>query len=634
MPLTKFSLKPGITRESTSYANEGTWYDSDKVRFRFGHPEKLGGWTKFSNFTFQGICRSLFNWVTLASDNLLGVGTNLKFYINNGGEYFDITPLRGVATLTNSMYTVSGEARVYVYSPLNESVNGDFVTFSGFSGTLNGIPASEINAEHQITTVDVNNYYFDVTTQATSSGTPASTVTATYQINTGSATYVASNGWGAGPWGRGSWGSGAAADPGTAIRLWSQANFGQDLLFNPRGGGIYYWETDTINFYRALDITLLPGTDGFAPIAGNCILISDTSTQLLVFGANPIGETAQDPLLVRWGDLIYPLTVWEITATSSAGDVRLSHGSRIVTAAQSRQEILTWTDSSLYSLQYVGLPDVWRPSLLADNISIISPQATATANNLTFWMGTDKFYVYSGRVDTLVSTVRTYVFADINLEQSYQVFSGTNEGFNEVWWFYCSIQGPTGTGTILNPNTQVDKYVVYNYVEQLWYYGSLLRSTWMDSPLQTFPLATVYDPETQTGFIVNHEDGVDDGTTNPPSAFASYIQSADFSMEQGNNLALLSRIVPDVTFTGSTATNPVVNMTVKARTYPGANYVSNPLDDTSVTRTSTVPVEQYTNVVYVRVRGRQLSLRIDSSESGTAWQLGTPRGDLRSDGRR
>lgn len=634
MPLTKFSLKPGITRESTSYANEGTWYDSDKVRFRFGHPEKLGGWTKFSNFTFQGICRSLFNWVTLASDNLLGVGTNLKFYINNGGEYFDITPLRGVATLTNSMYTVSGEARVYVYSPLNESVNGDFVTFSGFSGTLNGIPASEINAEHQITTVDVNNYYFDVTTQATSSGTPASTVTATYQINTGSAVYVASNGWGAGPWGRGSWGSGAAADPGTAIRLWSQANFGQDLLFNPRGGGIYYWETDTINFYRALDITLLPGTDGFAPIAGNCILISDTSTQLLVFGANPIGETAQDPLLVRWGDLIYPLTVWEITTTSSAGDVRLSHGSRIVTAAQSRQEILTWTDSSLYSLQYVGLPDVWRPSLLADNISIISPQATATANNLTFWMGTDKFYVYSGRVDTLVSTVRTYVFADINLEQSYQVFSGTNEGFNEVWWFYCSIQGPTGTGTILNPNTQVDKYVVYNYVEQLWYYGSLLRSTWMDSPLQTFPLATVYDPETQTGFIVNHEDGVDDGTTNPPSAFASYIQSADFSMEQGNNLALLSRIVPDVTFTGSTATNPVVNMTVKARTYPGANYVSNPLDDTSVTRTSTVPVEQYTNVVYVRVRGRQLSLRIDSSESGTAWQLGTPRGDLRSDGRR
>jgi hypothetical protein len=634
MPLTKFSLKPGITRESTSYANEGTWYDSDKVRFRFGHPEKIGGWTRFSSFTFLGVCRSLFNWVTLSSDNLLGVGTNLKFYINSGGEYFDITPLRGVATLTDSLSTVSGEARIYVYSPVNGATNGDFVTFSGFVGTLNGIPAAQVNVEHQITVVDVNNYYVVVTTPATSSGTPASTLTATYQINTGSEVYVASNGWGAGAWGRGSWGSGAALDPGASIRLWSQSNFGQDLLFNPRGGGIYYWETDLINFPRGLDITLIPGTDGFAPVVGNCIVVSDQSLQLLVFGANPVDSNTQDPLLIRWGDFLDPLKTWEITATSSAGDTRLSHGSRIITAVQSRQEILTWTDSSLYSLQYVGLPDVWRPNLLADNISIISPQCTATANNLTFWMGTDKFYVYSGRVDTLVSPVRTYVFQDINVGQNYQVFAGTNEGFNEVWWFYCSIAGPDGTGTVLNPNTQVDKYVIYNYVEQAWTIGSLSRSAWLDSPLQTYPLSAFSDETAGTGFVINQEDGVDDGTTNPPSAIVSYIQSADFSMEQGQNFGLLSRIIPDITFNGSISNNPQVNMTIKARAYPGSNYVDNPLDDTSVTRTATAPVEQYTNVVYVRVRGRQLALRIDSSQAGTAWQLGTPRGDIRPDGRR
>ena len=620
MALSKLNFKPGITRESTSYANEGTWYDVDKVRFRFGHPEKIGGWTKVSSNTYYGVCRSLSNWVTLESENLIGVGTNLKFYVSQGGEYFDITPIRAAGVLVNQMYTVSGQARVYIYAPGSGAGDNDSIILSGFTGTLNTIPASEINGEHFITTVDVDNFYFDVTTVAPSNLTPTSTALIEYELNAGSEIYSNNTGWGIGAWGRGSWGSGAALDPGQLLRIWSQTNYGQDLLFNPRGGGIYYWQKDTLNYPRAVDILDLVGADGFAPSVGNFVLVSDVQLQILVFGANPIGDPVQDPLLIRWGELLTdetnPLLDWQITATSAAGDIRLSHGSRIVSAMQSRQEILTWTDTALYSIQYVGQPDIWKPSLLVDNISIISPMSMATANNLTFWMGTDKFYVYSGRVDTLVCSVRSYVFDDINLNQAYQVHSGTNEGFNEVWWFYCS-----------KDSTVLNRYVVYNYVEQVWYFGTLSRSAWLDSPLQDNPIAAHYD-----GYLVNQESGTDDGTTNPPSAIENYIQSADYSIEQGDKLGFVWRIVPDITFTNSTSSNPSVNMTIEARQYPGSNYEA--VEDPSVTRTQTIPVEQYTNVAYVRVRGRQLALRVGSDTAGTAWQLGSPRADIRTDGKR
>lgn len=568
MPLQKLQFRPGVNREGTTLANEGGWFECDKVRFRSGFPEKIGGWAAQSYATFTGVCRSLWNWVTLKGYNLLGVGTNSKFYVQDiGGAYYDITP----------------------------------------AGLAPGQPIATVGT-----------------------------------------------GWGAGPWSRGGWGSGYTSGFTLQLRLWSQANFGDYLLFSPRGGAVYIWQAGpaaTPNFsqpgVKLSSSSVTPSgwtsvvTDSSCPDLVNQIMVSDSSRIVIAFGCNdPSGvyfDVAQDPMLIRWTTQ-ESYAEWIPTATNQAGSYRLSHGSTIVSAIQTRQEILVLTDAAVYSMQYIGAPYVFGFNLLADNISIISPNAVATANGVTYWMGTDKFYVYSGRVETLPCAVRTYVFQDFNRDQAYQCFAGTNEGYSEIWFFYCSISGPNGTGTISNPNTTIDSYVIFNYLDRVWYYGKLGRTAWLDSPLRQYPQAA-----TTGNIMVYHEAAVDDGTTNPPSPISAYVQSSDFDIGDGHNYGFVWQLIPDITFDGSntsglTSENPSVRFVVRPRQNPGANYGN--ADEPTVqsaqnySSTQTYNVQQFTEIVYTRIRGRQMAFRVESDTLGTQWQLGTPRINVRPDGRR
>ena len=662
MPLKKILLKPGVNKENTRYTNENGWYVSDKVRFRQGTPEKIGGWQRISTSTFLGVCRSMFNWVTLSFQNLLGLGTNLKYYIEQGGSYYDITPIRETVTLTNPFTATLNSSVITVADSSHGALNGDFVTFSGATGLGGNITAAMLNKEHQITYINTNSYTITVTGTANAtdvSGSPGGgTVTAAYQINTGPSVQVPLTGWGAGTWGTGTWGSGSGSS--IALRIWDNANFGEDLVFGPRGGPIYYWDatgtvntrgvllnsiggtvtltvatpcvitlstvlaegtaisltttgalpsgltagttyylrnvdgltanlsaspagalistvsTNTINnnpfavgatttvtvtdtnhgqstgalvtFSGAVDVggagtnvtaailnqqftitvtgvntytitlsvtpnaTAIAGSPGGGaavvatyqsgthsvvlvdvPTVQNFLLVSDISRFLIVFGTNEIGSAILDPMLIRWGDQ-ESVTNWYPSITNQAGSLRLSDGSEIITARQTRQEIVVWTDSAIYSLQYIGPPYIWGAQSLGSNLSIIGPNATALASGRIYWMGVDKFYVYDGRVQTQRCDLRRHIFSNINLAQNDQVFAGTNEGFNEIWWFYCS----AGVTTI-------DSYVVYNYVEDIWYYGSLGRTAWSDSGLRDYPQAATYNYN-----IVDHERGVDD----------------------------------------------------------------------------------------------------------------------------
>jgi hypothetical protein len=622
MPLKKLIFKPGVNRENTRYTTEGGFYECDKIRFRQGTPEKIGGWTRISNNSFLGLCRSLWNWVTLGALNLLGVGTNLKFYIERGGEYFDITPLRGTATLTNPFTATNGSSIITVADTAHGALNGDFVTFSGATGLGGNVTATVLNKEYQITYVDANSYTITVAVVANATdaaGSPGGgTVTAAYQLNTGPAVSTPLVGFGSGPWGFGPWGTGLSSLD--SLRLWSQRNFGEDLVFGPRGGGIYYWDADGGVTTRAVNLNTLPGASD-VPIIQNYIFISDTFRFVFAFGCNDYGLSTQDPMLVRWSDQEDAVN-WTPAATNQAGSVRLSDGSRIVTATQTRQEILVWTDSSLYSFQYLGPPYVWGTSLLASNMSILSPNATATASGVTYWMGIDKFYRYDGRVQTLRCDLRQYIFNDFNPAQAEQVCCGTNEGFNEVWWFYCSAN-----------STAIDKYVVYNYVEDIWYYGTLGRTAWLDSGLREYPVAATYSNN-----IVEHENGLDNNQTSTAVAINAYIQSSEFDIDDGHNFGFIWRIVPDLTFRGSTTASPQVTMTLYPLQNSGSGY-NTPASVggesyATVTRTATIPVEQYTGQIYVRVRGRQLAMKIESNQLGATWQLGAPRIDIKQDGRR
>jgi hypothetical protein len=622
MPLKKLIFKPGVNRENTRYTTEGGFYECDKIRFRQGTPEKIGGWTRISNNSFLGLCRSLWNWVTLGALNLLGVGTNLKFYIERGGEYFDITPLRGTATLTNPFTATNGSSIITVSDTAHGALNGDFVTFSGATGLGGNVTATVLNKEYQITYVDANSYTITVAVVANATdaaGSPGGgTVTAAYQLNTGPAVSTPLVGFGSGPWGFGPWGTGLSSLD--ALRLWSQRNFGEHLIFGPRGGGIYYWDAGGGVTTRAVNLNTLPGASD-VPIIQNYIFISDTFRFVFAFGCNDYGLSTQDPMLVRWSDQEDAVN-WTPAATNQAGSVRLSDGSRIVTATQTRQEILVWTDSSLYSFQYLGPPYVWGTSLLASNMSILSPNATATASGVTYWMGIDKFYRYDGRVQTLRCDLRQYIFNDFNPAQAEQVCCGTNEGFNEVWWFYCSAN-----------STAIDKYVVYNYVEDIWYYGTLGRTAWLDSGLREYPVAATYSNN-----IVEHENGLDNNQTSTAVAINAYIQSSEFDIDDGHNFGFIWRIVPDLTFRGSTTASPQVTMTLYPLQNSGSGY-NTPASVggesyATVTRTATIPVEQYTGQIYVRVRGRQLAMKIESNQLGATWQLGAPRIDIKQDGRR
>jgi hypothetical protein len=643
MPLQKLQFRPGINRESTTLANEGGWFESDKVRFRSGSAEKIGGWVADTGTTnaaltppagsFWGVCRSLWNWITLSSYNLLGVGTNLKFYIQSGtgGTFYDVTPLRLTTAAGDVTFAATnGSTTLTVTDSAHGSQAGDFVTYSGAVSLGGVITATVLNTEYQVVAVTSNNVYTitsAVAANASDVGNGGSATVGAYQITTGSDVYTVSVGWGSGGWGgintgytSTGWGSAAPAGVGLGVqlRLWSQSNFGEDLIFNPRGGGLYYWEVNanpTI-FDRG---TLL--TTGDTPDICNFVMVSDASRFVICFGVNDYGSAVQNPMLVRWSDQ-EDYTQWTPAVTNQAGSYTLSHGSQIITAMQARQEILVWTDAAIYSMQYLGAPYVWGFQILGDNLSIVGPNAAATANNITYWMGVDKFYMYSGRVETLPCTLRSYVYNDINLSQSFQFFAGTNEGFNEIWWYYCSANSST-----------IDKYVVYNYLERVWYYGTLARTAWLDSPLRVEPMATTYANQ-----LLYHEIGVDDGTTNPPSPITCFVQSADFDIGDGHNFGFVWRLIPDVTFDGSTVNAPTLDFTVRPRQFPGSNYgnSNNPevISSISYAGQRTYNVQQFTEQVYVRIRGRQMAFKVGSDTLGTAWQLGVPRIEVRPDGRR
>lgn len=663
MPLQKLQLRPGVNRESTTLSNEGTWFEMDKVRFRSGYPEKIGGWVKDngpntsalqpSTGTLWGVCRSLWNWLNLAGFNLMGLGTNLKYYIQNGsgGGFYDVTPLRETATgvanafTTNTATNSGGQTTLVINDAGHGAQTGDFVTISATSGTVNGVLAANINGEHQITYISSSTYSIVVTGTASSSGTPAVSATFTYQITTGSSIYTSNVGWGAGGWGGffgGStptgWGSPAPAGLGIGqqLRLWSESNFGQNLVLNPRGGALYYWAVDTsptiFNRAQVLSSTNTNTQNGIqywladadCPTVCNHVMVSDASRFVIAFGCNDYGSAVQDPLLIRWSDA-ENILVWTPTETNDAGSYRLSNGSEIIGALQVRQEILIWTDAALYSMQFLGPPDIWGFQILADNISIAGPNAMATAANITYWMGLDKFYMYSGRVETLYCPLRQYIFGDINLQQQYQFFASTNEGFNEVWWFYCSAN-----------STTIDRYVIYNHLERIWSYGNLTRTAWLDSPLRSSPTAAGLVSGNST--LIYHEQGVDDASVNPPVAISAYCQSADFDIGDGHNYGFGWRMIPDITFDGSTINNPSVVFTLRPRQNPGANY--NTADTPTVTSAQNYQsqrnytVQQFTQIVYTRIRGRQMAFKVSSDGLGVQWQLGVPSLDIRPDGRR
>ena len=614
MPLQKLQLKPGVDRENTRYAAEGSWYETDKVRFRRGMPQKIGGWVRLSAATFLGVCRSMLNWSTLQRQNLVSVGTNLKYYIERGGAYFDVTPIRATATLTNPFTTTSGSATVLVTDTAHGALQNDFVTFSGASA----VGGLTLNGEFQISFISEDTYNITSATNASSSATGGGTVTATYQINTGSEIAVPFTGWSAGTWGSNTWGnSGTTLSP---IRLWSQANFGEDLFFTYRGGSPFYWDASNELTTRAVYVSSLGGASD-VPTIVNKAFVSDIFRFAFCFGANDLGAAALDPMLIRWSDQ-EDVANWTPAATNQAGSLRLSRGSEIITALQARQEILVWTDTAVYGLQYLGAPEVWGAQLLGDNITIASTNAAVYSGNIAYWMGTDKFYSYDGTVKTLPCSVRSYVFNDFNFSQYGQVVAGTNERFDEIWWFYCS------AGV-----TQNDRYVVYNYLQDIWYYGTLSRSAWIDSDLRENPMAATYSNN-----LVNHEVGYDNQEGATASAITATITSSEFDLDNGDKFMFINRMLPDVTFEGSTVSAPAATMTLLPMQNSGSGYNS-PLSEggtntSTVTRSATVPIEKFTGQVFVRVRGRQMAFTMESTEIGVAWKLGIPRLDMRPDGRR
>lgn len=617
MPLKKLQLKAGVNRENTRYTSEGGWYESDKVRFRQGMPAKIGGWQRISTNTFQGVCRSLHSWVTLANLTLTSVGTNLKYYLESGGAYYDITPIRATVTLTNPFTTANGSTTVTVTDTSGQYTDGDFVTFSNASAS-GGLT---LNGEFQITFSSGNTYNITAASAATSTATGGGTVTATYQINSGTATEIPLTGWSAGTWGESTWGNGGSS--AESLRVWSQGNFGEDLIFGHRSSPIYFWDASENDISLENPATLLSAESGASnvPTAQNIILVSDINRFVFCFGANTLGTTTQDPMLIRWSDQ-EDATNWTPTATTQAGDLRLSRGSEIIAAEQTRQELLVWTDFSVYSLQYVGAPVVWAAQLVGENSSIMSQNSVAVADNVAYWFGKDKFYMYDGGVKVLPCDVKRYVFSDINRDNIEQIFGSTNEGFDEIWWFYPSASSDTN-----------DRYVVYNYVQKIWYYGNLARTAWIDSGIGDFPVAA-----TNSNNLVQHEVGLDDAETGTTVPIVASITSAQFDLDDGHKFMLVSRMLPDVTFDGSTADSPVVTMSMSALQNSGSGF-NDPLSESgnsggSVVRTATSPVEQFTQEIYLRVRGRQVSFKVESTAQGVTWQLGSPRVDMRPDGRR
>ena len=660
MPLKALRLKAGIFRENTRYSAEGGWYECDKVRFRSGQPEKIGGWQQEINDQFLGICRALWPWGVY-----LGMGTNLKYYVYYGA-FYDITPIDTV-TLTNPFTAVDGSDVITVSDVAHGRLVGDFIQFDNVTGLGGNITQAVLELEYQVATViDADSYTINardpstglaVTANATDqSGSPGGgTVTAQYQPNIGTDIQYPGpgigSGWGGGGWGSGVWGGSTTPFVPVQIALWNAYNFGEDLIYGPKGGGIYYWTAGNLSpVVRGVNISTLVGASD-TPSAALFRAVSDASRFVLAFGTTDYGSSALNPMLIRWSDQETAAN-WTPAATNQAGSLQLSRGSAIQAVAQTRQEFLVWTDTALYSLQYLGPPIVWGSQILADNITIVSDRAWAVAAGVTYWMGDEKFYLFDGRVQTLQCDIRKFIFDDFNAGQNLQVFASTVEQFSEVWWFYCSITGPDGTGTVSNPNTLVDRYAVYNYAERIWYYGTLGRTAWIDaSVINDRPLATDYNRR-----LIQHETGCDDASTTQPVGFDAYILSSEFDIDDGHNFGFVRRVLPDITFTGSTGSlaEQRVTMALLPLQNSGSGYtrgVDNvaPTADMSVALTNEATVKRDTDTgierfsgtvtpydgnLYIRVRGRQMALRVESTDKGVQWQLGTPRVDLRPSGRK
>lgn len=736
MPLQKLQFRPGLNREGTDYANEGGWYDGDKIRFRSGFPEKIGGWSRLSNDTYLGTARALWNWIDFGGSNYLGVGTNIKYYIETGGQYNDITPFLDESSLTNAFAATAGSSTIVVTDGTYTPNLGDYIVISGAVSLGGNITAAILNQEYLVSGI-ISSTKYTIQAKSNITGAPVlanasdiggggASIKIEYQVPIGNDVYTTGVGWGAGPWsptivatvidaiattngsgtiqitqpnhglstgnfvsivgaatvggipaallnttfqitvtgtntytvltngntgsvtatstatgggtffiypqsGTRAWGSGFTSGIGSQLRLWSNDNYGQDLVIAPRGGGIYYWQEATGIATRAVQLSKLADMKGFdgdyVPVATNQVVSSAIERFVIAMGANTYEESTPgtdfNPMLVRWSDQGNPFQ-WVPDVTNQSGEFLLTNGSYIVGAKATRQEILVWTDSCLYSMQYLGAPYVWGFNILMDNISVMSPNSMITVNNVSYWMGTDKFYMYSGRVETLPCALRQYVFNDINKDQAYQVFAGANEGFNEVWWFYVS---NSSNGTV------VDKYVVYNYVDRVWYYGSMSRSAWLDSGIRQYPMAADYNNR-----ILYHESSVDDNSGLTSLPINAYVQSSDFDIGDGHNFGFVWRILPDVNFNGSNVNDPYVTMTVKPRVNSGTPYgAANNPQVTSADNYGTgavYNVQEFTGQVYTRLRGRQLAFRIESNSLGVSWQLGTPRIDIRPDGRR
>jgi len=624
MPFQKLQFRPGIIRDVPAYTNSGGWYDGNLVRFKNGFPQSVGGWQQYSPLAqFVGTCRDLIDWTTVGGINYVGIGTTVKYYLESGGALSDITPLRKTSlNLSNPFAATNGSTTLTVTDAGHGCVVGDYVTFAQAVSLGGNITATVLNKEYTVTTVVSASVYtvtMSVAANASDTGGGGTSVDAEYQITIGLDTQVGGTGWGAGTWGRGGWGSATTVSVGNSLRLWGSDNYGEDLFFNVRDGGIYYWSPSYGAGSRGVTLESL-STDPSCPDIATLVRTSDNDRHLIAFGSNNFYDSGgsivneQDPLLVKWSNQ-EDYTVWTPNATNSAGEFRLSSGTKIVHAVETNREIVIWTDSAMYSMQYIGPPYTFGISLLAANITTLGFNSFANVEDVVFWMGNGKFYVYDGRTQELPCAVINYVFNNFNYTQSDKLYAGINSKFNEVTWFYPSAS-----------SSENDSYVTYNYVEKAWSFGTLSRTAWLDASTNQYPIGAATD-----GYLYNHEIGTDDGSTNPSSPINYYIQSAPIEIANGDQFAFIRRIIPDVNFPAAT-NNPQVTLTLKMQAFPGSNYGNT--SNSSVSQVATIPVEQFTEQAFVRLRGRQMSFKIESDRVGTAWNLGTPRVELQTDGKR
>ena len=636
MPLTKLQFRPGINKETTSFANEGGWFDCDKVRFRAGFPEKIGGWAKKTPNSHLGVTRALHPWQTISLANYLGVGTNEKYYVLYGGAYYDITPLRATTSAGDVTFSATnGSSTITVTDTSHGALVGDFVTFSGAASLGGNITAEVLNQEYKIVTVPtantftitarevnpvsritVNGIYTPVAVTANSSdsGNGGSSTVGAYQLNIGLNTSITGDGWNAGTWGRGTWNSATTPTVESVLRLWTHDNFGEDLVINIFNGGLYYYDSSTGLTNRAVVLSSVSGAVSPPSVAVK-VLVSDVDLHVIAFGCDSEDDPGtQDPLLIRFSDQRNALD-WKATVDNTAGDLKISSGSKIITAIETKREILVFTDTSIYSMQFIGPPDTFGITIVSEGISIRSPNSAVAIEDNVFWMGNNEFYVYNGAVQKIPCTLRDFVFSDFNNLQAEKVFAGVNSSFSEIWWFYPSAN-----------SNEIDKYVIYNYQQQIWYFGSLPRTAWLDRGVNELPTAASPDY-----YLYNHETGDDDGSTDPVTAITAHIESSQMDIGEGDQFTFISRIIPDITFRNSEI-GKKASLSLKARNFPGGNYLQT--DSAEISKTATVPVEQFTNDAFIRLRGRSFALRVESTETGISWRLGSPRIDIRPDGRR